>query len=552
VLSSALGAVTTIIKHPVRFLGNLIDSVKEGLGNFVGNIGSHIKKGLMTWLFGAVSAIGITLPKVFDLPGIFHLVMQVLGLTWDAIRAMAVKVLGEKVVGYLEKTFDIFVTIKEKGLAGLWDFIADKIGDIKEMVMSQIEDMLTTQVIKAGIQWLIGILGGPAGAFIKAAKAIFDIVMWFLNNGKRVMSLVQSIIGSITAIASGNLGGAAKMVEESLAKAIPVVISFLASLLGLGNIAEKVKDIIQTIRKPIEKAIGWVLGKAKAAVSKVGGWLTGKGKEREGPKAAPGKDAPYDERWGHAVSGVQGKLTGMGEKAGDPEAVKAQLPGWKAAFNFTDLAVSSKEGELVVEGEIQRTRVASVSTATPKVPARRYLPDEFDVRGRLYELGSGWGTTRDKFKDKELPIIEGKVAEILSDYRSGNNSSAQRKMQNLIKKDQIPAGYTLNDLAKAEKNGLDDTFNYEVDHIIPLSRHWAQWGWKTDDSKRWEMATKTDNLQLITREENRRKSGMGWEYGDQPYVSKEFTSHLVSSDGLTIEGKHFRDKDGKSIKANQP
>jgi hypothetical protein len=275
VLSSALGAVTTIIKHPVRFLGNLIDSVKEGLGNFVGNIGSHIKKGLMTWLFGAVSAIGITLPKVFDLPGIFHLVMQVLGLTWDAIRAMAVKVLGEKVVGYLEKTFDIFVTIKEKGLAGLWDFIADKIGDIKEMVMSQIEDMLTTQVIRAGIQWLIGILGGPAGAFIKAAKAIFDIVMWFLNNGKRVMSLVQSIIGSITAIASGNLGGAAKMVEESLAKAIPVVISFLASLLGLGNIAEKVKDIIQTIRKPIEKAIGWVLGKAKAAVQKVGGFIGG-------------------------------------------------------------------------------------------------------------------------------------------------------------------------------------------------------------------------------------------------------------------------------------
>ena len=56
--------------------------------------------------------------------------------------------------------------------------------------MDAIKDMVVTEVVKAGIQWLIGLLGGPAGAFIKAAKAIYDIVIWFVNNAGRLFELI--------------------------------------------------------------------------------------------------------------------------------------------------------------------------------------------------------------------------------------------------------------------------------------------------------------------------------------------------------------------------
>ena len=33
-----------------------------GLKNFMSNIGKHLKKGLMDWIFGALAGAGLTLP----------------------------------------------------------------------------------------------------------------------------------------------------------------------------------------------------------------------------------------------------------------------------------------------------------------------------------------------------------------------------------------------------------------------------------------------------------------------------------------------------------
>jgi hypothetical protein len=64
-----------------------------------------------------------------------------------------------------------------------------------------------------------------------------------------------------------------------LAKSIPVVISFLASLLGLGGISEKIKAVIEKIREPINAAIDWVINLAVTAVKAVGKLLGLGGKE---------------------------------------------------------------------------------------------------------------------------------------------------------------------------------------------------------------------------------------------------------------------------------
>jgi hypothetical protein len=209
--------------------------------------------------------------------------MQILGLTWESIKAQAEKILGPKVVAYLVGAFDIFMIIKDQGIGGLWEYIKDQVGNLADMVIDGIKDLVKSQVIEAGIQWLLGILGGPAGAFIKAAKAIIDIVMWFVNNGSRVMALVNSVLDSVSAIASGSLGEAAAYIEKSLANAIPVMIGFLASLLGLGNLSQKIKGVIEKVQAPVKKAIGWVLGKAKAFASKVMGKVKG-GKKKEESK----------------------------------------------------------------------------------------------------------------------------------------------------------------------------------------------------------------------------------------------------------------------------
>lgn len=268
VLAKVAHVVGKIIKDPIGFLGNLVKAIGMGLTNFKDNILLHLKKGFFEWLLGNMPP-GIVFPKEWDMKGIFTFVMSIIGLTWANIRSRAVLKLGEPVVKALETTFEIFNIIIKEGLPGLWKFIMDKVGDLKVMVIEAIMSFLAESVIKAGVMWIIGLLN-PAGAFIKACKLIYDIVMFFVERGRQILEFVNTVISSIALIVAGNLGPAAKMVENSLAKLIPIAIGFLASLLGLTGISEKVQKIIKAVQTPINKAIDWVLDKAIAFAKKLG------------------------------------------------------------------------------------------------------------------------------------------------------------------------------------------------------------------------------------------------------------------------------------------
>ena len=285
VLAKAAGAIENIIKDPIGFLGNLVSGLKQGFQNFMGNIEEHLKKGLLGWLTGAIAGAGITMPETLDMKGIFSLVTQVLGTVYENIRPRAVKRMGEKAVNFLESNFEMFVILKNEGIAGLWEFIQDQIGDLKVMVIDNIQNFVVDGIIKGGVMWVLSLLN-PASAFVKACKAIYDIIMFFIERGSQIAELVNAVMESVTAIASGAVGGAAKLVENALSKALPVVISFMASLLGLGGISEKIQAIVQKVRGPIEKAIDWVISQAVTFAKKIGGKL-GFGKDKDKDKDTP-------------------------------------------------------------------------------------------------------------------------------------------------------------------------------------------------------------------------------------------------------------------------
>ena len=229
---------------------------------------------LIGWLTGAMGSMGIQIPdNLFSLKGIFSLVTQILGLSWNYIRTKAVKLLTEPVVAAMEKGSDIFKILQKDGLEGVWEYIQEQFTDLKESVIGEIKNMVITQVITAGIKWVIGLLN-PASAFVKAAMTIYDIAMFFVNRGSQIIELVKAVTESIKAIASGSVGAVAKAIEGALAKSVPVLIGFLASLLGIGGLVGKVQNIIKKIRKRIDKAIDRLLLKAKKSFKN----LTQKGK----------------------------------------------------------------------------------------------------------------------------------------------------------------------------------------------------------------------------------------------------------------------------------
>lgn len=360
-LASVIEAVGAIISDPIGFLSNLISGVKQGFMNFFANIKKHLITGLVEWLTGSLGGIGIELPKnLFSLSGIFNLSMQILGLTWDYFRAKAVKLIGEPVVQALEKGFEMFKIIKEKGISGLWEYIKSSFNDLQETVMGAIKEMLITKVIEAGIKWIIGLMS-PAGAFVKAAMLIIDVVKFFIERAAQIFELVKAFTQSIAAIAAGNVKAVAKYIELALAKAIPVLIGFLASLLGITGLTSKVQAIIKKIRKRIDKAIDKMILKAKKWGKKLLSKFKGKkNKKQKNKDIASGK--LKDTEVGKVVNFKAGKAqhkiwidtSGKGVDvmmASTPESImETKLRRWKTkAEGIKDETQKSKVNGLIAE-----------------------------------------------------------------------------------------------------------------------------------------------------------------------------------------------------------
>ena len=214
-LARVAGVIGDIVKAPIKFLGNLIAGVKGGILKFKDNIVDHLRKGLMSWLFGALAEAGVELPEKFDLKGIIKLLASLFGLTWTNIRNRIVKQVGETAMAAIEKGVEIFSVLRTQGVAGLWQMLMDKLGDIKEMILEQVKDFVITKIITAGITWLIGLLN-PAAAFIKACKMIYDIVMFFVENGSRIMEFVNTVIDSVADIVKGNVSGVVNKINDVL------------------------------------------------------------------------------------------------------------------------------------------------------------------------------------------------------------------------------------------------------------------------------------------------------------------------------------------------
>ncbi len=275
-IKKAQAAFMTIIKNPIAFVGNLVKAGKQGFQMFASNILEHLKAALIKWITGPLGEAGVYIPQSFSLIEIVKLVLSVLGLTWQNIRSKLVKIIPEPVLVGLEKTAGILVTLVKDGPAAAWEQIKSELSELKDQMIAQVTQMISTEVVKAAITKLVSMLN-PAGAVIQAIIATYNTVTFFIEKINQIAAVVAAFIDSISAIANGEVGNAAKKVETTMANTLTIVIAFLAKFAGLGNIPNKVVGIVKKIRAPIDKGldkiVGWLgkmLEKAKTAVVQAG------------------------------------------------------------------------------------------------------------------------------------------------------------------------------------------------------------------------------------------------------------------------------------------
>jgi phage-related protein len=269
-LSKAKDAIGLIVAHPIKFLSNLLDALKQGLRQFVDRIWEHLKEGFIAWLFGSLAETGVTVPKDFSLPSILMLVLQVLGLTYDRLRAKAVKLIGERNVALIEKVFELLKALWDGGPAALWEKLKEFLSDLKEQVVDAIQQWVVSSIIKAAVTKLATMFN-PVGAIIQAILMIYNTVMFFIENINRILDFVEAVIESVYKIATGAIGDAANWIEKALARTIPIIIGFLARLLGISGVADKIVSTVKKIQSKVDKAVDKVIEKVVGGIKKLVG-----------------------------------------------------------------------------------------------------------------------------------------------------------------------------------------------------------------------------------------------------------------------------------------
>ena len=574
-LARVADTVGDIIKQPIQFLGNLVEGVKGGILKFKDNILDHLRKGLMTWLFGALADAGIELPDTFDAKGILQLLLSLFGLTWTNIRKRIVDQIGEKAMGAIEKGVEIFQTFATQGVAGLWNMLLEKLGDIKEMILDQVKDFVVTKIITAGITWLIGLLN-PAAAFIKACKLIYDIIMFFVDNGERIMKFVNTVIDSVRDILGGNISAVVNKIDDVLGQMVPILIGFFASAIGIGGIAEKIKEILQKLQKPVNMAIDFlikkglqlaapIIGKLKGIGGKIKGkWEAGKawvkGKVEAGRawvkgKAQSGLDRLRDAMWGrltrkHPVSVMRESHDAYLAKRGDTYEMMLASSKPDSLLNKI-LAAENDEGVKKSPGTMSQLKGLrnKLDDLKEKIRIAKAISDKTQIATAENSLSNACsgiaaqvGMIGTKFNIASIAgtiwTVDGLIRKEIDIRRTfyGSRTLYSQHWATLLKR-QIDMKHE-----QKERWGSHPMFNKgtylcpganretlkrgtisisahlvsqtdrEVDHIVPIAVHWNEKGRKGAQQEREAWSGDISNLQILCGDCNGTKSSGGVEF----------------------------------------
>lgn len=273
IIANAMSAFEDIKNDPVAFLMHLMDALKNGFIQFLNNIGTHLLSGLQNWLFGTLADAGVEIPSDLSIRSLLGMAMDVLGITLDNILDRLAIRIGPERVEQIRSVLDTLTgvwafvrDVIERGPIAIWEYIQDQISNLWNVIKDGIMGFIQEKVIQQAIGWLLSFLDVTGiMPVIRGVQTAFNAVASFIEKLREILEIVNSFVAGIADIARGNIQSAANFLETALADGIPVAISFLAKQLGLGDISEKIAEMIENTRAMINEGIDWLIDQALAA-----------------------------------------------------------------------------------------------------------------------------------------------------------------------------------------------------------------------------------------------------------------------------------------------
>lgn len=263
-------AWNSIKSNPTNFFINILKAIKKGFSQFFDKFLTHLVNGLVDWFFDQLKDVGVTRPPDLTMKSILKLVLQVLGISMEKIwRKLSDKIGPEKVarvrsmIDKLEGVWKFIKDVQERGMDAVWEYIEKQVSNLWNMILEAATQWIMEKIITQVTAKLLSMLD-PTGimAVINSCIAIYKAIQSFIQYFTQMLGIVNSFVEGIIEIADGNIKKAADFLERSMARAVPIVIGFLANQVGLGRIGREIAKTIEKVQETVDKAIDWLIDKA--------------------------------------------------------------------------------------------------------------------------------------------------------------------------------------------------------------------------------------------------------------------------------------------------
>lgn len=270
IIANAVQAIDDIMADPIGFLVNMLEALRQGFTGFIGNVVGYLVQGLADWLFRGLGELGVTVPTDLSFQSVLDTVLQVLGISEEVLwRKLADQIGQDKVdtirgaVDQLTGAWQFIKDVQERGLIAIWEYIEGQLSNLWDLILSKAKDWVVSEIIDKVTSKLLSMLD-PTGvmAIVNSFVAFFNAIQSAIEYLREILEIVDAYVSTLAAVASGNVAPGAAMLEGGLAAAIPVAIGFLANQVGLGNVPEKIVEIIQGLRVLIDQALDWLFAQA--------------------------------------------------------------------------------------------------------------------------------------------------------------------------------------------------------------------------------------------------------------------------------------------------
>ena len=272
IINRAMGAIEDIKKDPIGFLKNILRAIRQGFKQFFDNIVTHLVGGLTGWLMSELKDANVPVLTDFSLRGVISWVLEVLGISMEKIweKLAAHPRIGparvariRSVINTLEGIWTFIKDVQERGIAAIWDKIQEQLSNLWNTVLDAVKNFVMEQIINRITARLLSMLD-PTGimAVINGAMALYSAIQSFIKYLREMLEVVNSFVNGVADVAKGNVTTAANYLENTMGRAMPIVIGFLANQVGFSGIGARIGTLIESARALVDEALTWLVNKA--------------------------------------------------------------------------------------------------------------------------------------------------------------------------------------------------------------------------------------------------------------------------------------------------